>query len=200
MSAIDVAAAAAGRAATSTAANSEALSGMGVTSPRTIPPGRFGLQAENSGPSGVEADREAAGRAEGETRDGGYGLGRVEAQVSQTVDDRRQADSRLELGEVVAEAEVASEGEGQVVLRPPVEVESVRVVEVGLVAVGGADDRGDHHVRRDGHAGDLDRPRGLPRDEHDRRLPAERLLDGPRHESAVGVDARQALLPVDEQR
>src|ERR1043166_4409845 len=98
MSAIDVAAAAAGRTAISTATNSEALRGMGVTSARTIAPHRLGLQVKNRRPSRVEADREAAGRAEGETRDGGWGLGGVETQVSQPIHDRRQTDPRLELG------------------------------------------------------------------------------------------------------
>src|SRR6266496_2361741 len=68
---------------------------------------------------------------------------------------------RLHLRQVVAEAEVAAEAEGEVVVGTAVQVEAVGVRVVGLVAVRGGDDGGDDLALRDGDAGDLGRARRL---------------------------------------
>src|SRR5439155_10099790 len=73
----------------------------------------------------IEAHRQRRRRAEGEPRDARRLGVRVEAEVPEPVTQRREQRAGLELGQVVAEAEVLPEAERQVVLGPAVEVVAV---------------------------------------------------------------------------
>src|SRR5262245_34905243 len=145
--------------------------------------------------AGISAEQhgQRLGRAERESRDGRGRRGGIEVEVREAIEHRIECEARLEPREVIAEAVVTAEPEGQVVVGAAVEVELVRTLVVLLVAVGRRDDDGDRLVGGDGDAAELDLPVGLPGDHQDGRLPAQRLLDHPRDQRPVRPHALPAV-------
>ena len=101
-----------------------------------------------------------------------------------------------------AEAEVDAVPEREVLADLAMDVEPVGVVELALVAVGGADEEQDRAALRDGLPVDLDVARDVAPDVGRRRLEAQQLLDrvgdagtGRRRARAAGRGGRTSTLP-----
>ena len=104
------------------------------------------------------SDRQPVRRAEREADDVA-GLGRIEAQVGQAVEQRVQRRAGLEQRQVRAGAEVRAEAEGEMIVVLAVQVEAIGVVVVALVAVGRADDHRQHAAGRHRRGRRTRRPR-----------------------------------------
>jgi hypothetical protein len=99
---------------------------------------------------------------------------------------------------VRAQAEVRAVTEHQVRVRVAADVESARICEYFGVTVGRG--KGDDHLvpGPDGLAADVGVGRGRPAEGHDRRPPAEHLLDRGRHQGRIGAQLFLRLWILDQ--
>ena len=123
---------------------------------------------------------------------------RVEREVPETVEQRVDGDPGLHASEVHAEADMHTEAEADVLALFAEHVVEVGVGVLALVPIGRTDHEGDVGALLDVDPGQLGVPGGPAQDDGDRRLPAQRLLEGLREEGAVAVE-RVELGAVGEQ-
>ena len=121
-----------------------------------------------------------------------FPLGRArEAHVRETAQELLERDAHLEPGDVAPHAEVGADAEGEMRLRPPGDVERLGILEDLRVSVRRAVVHHDLLALADLAVADLRIAQGRPAELHDRRHPAQDLLDGLRQERRVAAQAAE---------
>ena len=121
-----------------------------------------------------------------------WGVSLVQAEIAETAQQRVEGDLPLHPGERRADAEVSAVAEAEVRVGMAPDVEALRIGELRRITIGRGEHAHDLLARLDGLAAEVEIGGRGPHHELERRLVAERLLDG--RTGQAGVLVAQAPL------